>query len=193
MIKALIYLPAVSRTIAQVKVPQGGRVFRRCPEHENLLCLDGRPLDMAEFNAIAPKMIHPNLITQIGSLPCVKLVEVPDAAAPALDAVPAPAVPDTDVTPPPALPQTFTPLQPALAALPENVVIEEVEGGFVLADYRAEAAFQGDGDAGWQGDISLVAPFATAQAAADSFGTAPASESDPAPAAPAKRSHKKSK
>lgn len=166
MIKALIYLPAVSKTIAQVKVPQGGRAFRRCPEHDNLLCLDGRPLDMAEFNAIAPKMIHPNLITQLGSLPCVKLVEVAEAAAPALDAVPPPSVPAPPSVPPVGEP----PVPPPLASLPENVVIEQVEGGFVLGDYRAEAAaFMGSGDAGWQGDVSLVTPFSTAEAATAAF------------------------
>lgn len=194
MIKALIYLPAVSKTIAQVKVPQGGRAFRRCPEHDNLLCLDGRPLDMDEFNAIAPKMIHPNLITQLGSLPCVKLVEVaPEPAAPALDAVPPPSVPVL-VTEPLVVP-------PSVTVLPENVVIEQVEGGFVLADYRAEsAAFLGAGDAGWQGDVSLVEPFATSDAATAAFApptdvTPPEAESPadappPAPA-PKAKSHKK--
>lgn len=209
MIKALIYLPAVSKTIAQVKVPGTGRFFRRCPELENLLCLEGRALDLAEFNAVAPKMIHPNLIQQIGSLPCVKLVEVVDAATPALDAVPPPSVPVL-ATVPPVMPP-LAPVNPPVTVLPENVVIEIVEGGFVLADYRAEAAFMGSGDAGWQGDVSLVAPFATAEAATAAFapgaatdatqpevtpepaspeeGT-PAEGSSPAGAAP-KRSHKK--
>lgn len=168
MIKALIYLPAVSKTIAQVKVPQGGRAFRRCPEHDNLLCLDGRPLDMAEFNAIAPKMIHPNLITQLGSLPCVKLVEVVEAAAPTLDVVP-PASEPVLATVPPVVPPS-APVNPPVTVLPENVVIEIVEGGFVLGDYRAEAAaFMGAGDAGWQGDVSLVEPFATPDAATAAF------------------------
>lgn len=194
MIKALIYLPAVSRTIVQVKVPGTGRFFRRCPELENLLCLEGRALDLVEFNALAPKMINSNLIQQIGSLPCVKLVDVPDAELPEVES------PAGDVTPPKeeeqkadsAVSKSETADSPVTVVLPDEVMAEEVEGGFVLADYRAPtAAFLGSGDAGWQGDVSLVTPFATAEAAVAAF--APAPESAPAPAKAATPAKKKKK
>lgn len=194
MIKALIYLPAVSRTIAQVKVP-GGRVFRRCQAHENLLCLEGRALDLAEFNAVAPKMIHPNLIQQIGSLPCVKLVDVPDVPVPA-DV----SAETTDVTPPkaPAVPESGSGLESltlgssvGVTVLPAEVEVEAVEGGFVLADYRSGAAFLGDGDAGWQGDVSLVTPFRTPEVAMAAFGPAPESVAAPAEAPKPAKAKKK--
>lgn len=190
MIKALIYLPAVSRTIAQVKVPGTGRFFRRCPEHENLLCLEGRALDLAEFNAAAPKMIHPNLIQQIGSLPCVKLVDVPDVPVP-VDV----SGETTDATPPKeeeqkadsAVSKSETAGSPVTVVLPDEVMAEEVEGGFVLADYRAPtAAFLGSGEAGWQGDVSLVTTFSTPEAAVAAFAPAP----EEAPATPAKKKKK---
>jgi len=199
MIKALIYLTAVSKTVAQVRIPLG-RFFRRCPEHDNLLCLEGRALDMDEFNALAPKMINQMIVTQIGSLPCVKLVEVPDVP------VPVAAEESTDVTPPEGGKQkaemgeqktdsTESTLEsaapPVPVVLPDEVMAEEVDGGFVLADYRAPtAAFLGSGEAGWQGDVSLVTPFPSPEAAVAAFAPA---EPAPAPAEPAPKPAKKSK
>ncbi len=195
MIKALIYIPAVSRTVAQIRLPLG-RFFRRCPEHENLLCLDGKALDLAEFNAVAPKIIAPLTITQIGSLPCVKLVEVPDVVAsePAPDVTPSSAVPATESTAPEVVVAPAAP--PALLPLPENVFVEEVEGGVIVSDLREGAAFLGQGEAGWQGDVSLVEPFASVEAATAAF-FAQASVVPPAPVVeaptPAKKSHHKKK
>jgi hypothetical protein len=193
MIKAIIYLSAVSRTVAQVRLPFG-RFFRRCPEHENLLCLDGKALDIAEFNAVAPKLLTPLTITQIGSLPCVKLVEVPDAVSePAPDVTP----PEVAPTPAPVVsdPEVIAAATPPMMPLPENVFVEEVEGGVILSDLRSGAIFLGQGESGWQEDVSLVEPFASDEAATAAFFAhvsappAPAAEAT----APAKKSHHKKK
>ena len=67
--------------------------------------------------------------------------------------------------------------------MPVDVFVEETDGGFVLADYRGEAAFMGEGDAGWQGDISLVTPFATVAAARAAFTLPDVTPPAPAPKA----------
>ena len=188
MIQAIIYLPNISKTVFRT------RDFQRCIDHDNLLAFRGRPLTMAEFNLEAPKLLSQNTITTFGTLPCVKLVEVPDVVAVS--------VPDvTPPVPPPVPPEGLKPglqkladnLRLELLPLPENVFVEEVEGGYILSDLRDGAAFLGKGESGWQGDVSLVEPFATAEAATAAFGALPPAEEAPAPASPAKKSHHKKK
>lgn len=207
------------------------REFRRgTPEFGSLLCYLGRPISVQEFNAVEAKIITTHSASQFGVMPRVKLIEVADAeplgnqaldsllqcqmGASAADLVPpVPVASDTPpsldvVPPPPAL--AGSPALSVIVVLPENVAVEPIEGGFVICDYRAEssAQFLGTGEAGWQSDVSLAAPFASEAEALDAFGQlepacvqqventaadeVPAVDAAPAPKTQG-RSHKKKK
>jgi hypothetical protein len=164
MIKALIYLPAISKSVQRV------REFRRCPEYDNLLAYLGRPLALEEFNKIASRVISDLTRTELGVLPCVKLVDIPDIMPVATVEPVAPVEPVAGagafLAPAPVEPISENCHPPELV-FPDGVVIETLETGeFCVADYRAGAAlYLGAGSSEWQSDISLITPFESPGAA----------------------------
>ncbi len=158
-IKALIYLPHVSKACSRV------REFTRAAAHDNLLCYNGRPLEFEEFNKLAPKVLLQGAF--YGMQPIVKLVVVPDA-------VPAPATPEETTTTKPgattpgtlSTPGAETPGAAAGASapaspLPANLAIEPLSDGFVLVDLGGEGCLYRGLGGSWETDASLVQPFAT--------------------------------
>lgn len=202
-VRALIYLPHVSKACSRV------REFTRCKEQGNLLCYNGRPLEVAEFNALAPKVLLQAAL--YGMQPIVKLVEVADTA---------PAVPESPPVPPvvvktkpeaTANAEVCPPVETNPAAEIGTIVVEPLNDGFMLVDLRgAEALYRGTGE-NWESDASLVAPFASEAEAREAGGlpaVAPApvaedatktpaveetAKAASAPAAPAAKKAKKAK
>lgn len=143
---AIIYLPVASRSVHRV------RDFRRCEEHGNVLCYEGRALGVEEFNRVAPKVLGVSAVTNYGSQPLVKLIEietVPEVVAMVADPAGVPVPPPVPVAKP----------EPVIDLL--KCGVEPIADGFMLVNYSApEAEYMGQAKT-WENDASLIVPFAS--------------------------------